>query len=219
MIDCITTSLLWSHGMVIVYGVALLALLGVIFWRPLVPFALGLLVFCIYFFRNPERSCAAAFHDESVLVCPADGRVVAVESGVSDPSMPGYTQKVAIFLSIFDVHVTRVPMAGEIEAISYRPGAFLMAFAPKSSDVNERNEVVIYDKERDRSVAVRQIAGFIARRICCWVDNGQSVTTGQTLGMIRFGSRVEVFLPEQVSVAVGKGDYVYGGHTVLGYWR
>lgn len=161
--------------------------------------------------------CPEALHDDAVLICPADGQVVDIQYDAHN-GIDGYAQKVSIFLSPIDVHVQWVPIAGTIERIAHKPGTYSFAFLPKSSEFNERNDVVVRARN-GQSIMVRQIAGTIARRICCWVEEGQQVAAGQKYGMIRFGSRVDLLLPENVHVAVGIGQQVLGGHTVLGRWN
>jgi phosphatidylserine decarboxylase len=146
-----------------------------------------------------------------VLVCPADGKIVHVEQ-VKDESF-GY--RVAIFLSPLDVHVNWMPLSGKIQTVQYRKGSFAMAFLPKSSELNERNDVLL-QTDSDTLVRVRQIAGTIARKIVCWVREGEQVRAGQSFGMIKFGSRVELFLPPGTEISVQEGQRVYGGQTVLG---
>jgi len=207
MLKMIVSNLLFSEGRVILAVIIGVALLGLLLHKSLLFLALGAFLFSFYFFRNPERSCPAAELDSAVLVCPADGRVVDISSG-----------KISIFLSPLDVHVNRVPCAGTIEKLAYKPGKFMMAFVPKSSELNERNDVTIVTKEGNR-IIVRQIAGTIARKICWWVKENDYLEAGKTFGMIRFGSRVDLlFEPGAIDVALKKGEYVYGGQTVLGRW-
>jgi len=161
--------------------------------------------------------CKAALDDMTVLVCPSDGKVVDIAYDKNN-GLQGYAQRVSIFLSPFDVHVNWIPMSGVIKEVKYSPGEFNFAFLPKSSELNERNDLLITDKN-DRTILVRQIAGTVARRICCWVTQGESVRACQKYGMIRFGSRVDVFLPSDVSLHVGVGQRVYGGRTILGRWK
>lgn len=216
MISFFTSNLLWSEGFYILVWLIIASLMSFIFYRPLFYAGLLFIVFSLYFFRNPERRCIAALSDASVLVCPADGTVVDIQYNAAN-NLDGYAQKVSIFLSPFDVHVNWTPMAGVIQDVVYRPGTFSMAFLPKSSELNERNDIIIRDN--GKKITVRQIAGTIARRICCWVIPGQDVPLGYKYGMIRFGSRVDILLPDNVTLAVGVGQKVCGGHTVLGRWQ
>lgn len=210
MINFITTNLLWTCGWPVVLFLA--GLLGFsLFFNKAFYLFFPLFLFSFYFFRNPERICKEALEDKSVIVCPSDGKVLNVQKG----SFEGYAQKVTVFLSPLDVHVNWIPYSGTLEAVNYRPGKFLMAFEPKTSELNERNDILI-DCSNGQKVLVRQIAGFIARRICCWVKKGDAVESGQKYGMIRFGSRMEIFLPENVDVHLKQGQKIIGGQTVLG---
>lgn len=212
----LTSNLLWSEGWYILVWLIVSFLIGWIFFRPLSYVSLLFLIFSFYFFRNPDRLSVAALYDDTILVCPSDGMVVDIQYSAEN-NLEGYAQKVSIFLSPFDVHVNWTPMAGIIKETKYRPGTFSMAFLPKSSELNERNDIIIASD--DKHITVRQIAGTIARRICCWVMPGQKVPLGHKYGMIRFGSRVDVLLPQNVALAVGVGQHVYGGQTVLGQWK
>lgn len=213
MINFITSNLLWTQGIWIAIPLIFCLTLSYLFvWRVRYLF-LALFIFSFYFFRNPVRTCNAAYSNNTVIVCPADGKVVDIARDVD-----GYTHKISIFLSPLDVHVNWVPIDGTVQEVIYKPGTFSLAFLPKSSALNERNEVVIQNSAGD-SVLVRQIAGTVARRICCWVDQHQMVTRGQKFGMIRFGSRVDVLLPKNVTLNVGLGQRVYGGQTVFAYWK
>ena len=159
--------------------------------------------FCLYFFRDPER----AIPDGPVAVSPADGRIVQVKACDDD------RQRVSIFLNIFDVHVNRAPIAGRITEKEYKPGRFHMAHREDASAENEQNTLVI---EGDGCrVIVRQIAGFIARRIVCHKQVGDSVDKGERFGLIKFGSRTDVFLGPEWELSVKKGDRVRGGSSVL----
>lgn len=204
----ILSNLLFTEGRVILAVIIGIALLGLFIHKSLLFIAIAAFLFSFYFFRNPERHCLEAEQDSSVLVCPADGRVVDIQPG-----------KISIFLSPLDVHVNRVPCAGVIENITYKPGKFMMAFVPKSSELNERNDVTVVTPE-GKKIIVRQIAGTIARKICWWVKEGDRLKTGETFGMIRFGSRVDLlFEPGSIALAIKEGEYVYGGQTVLGRWK
>jgi len=161
--------------------------------------------FIAFFFRDPARSGP---EDSAALVSPADGRVVEVE-----PDHPAGGTRVAIFLSLWDVHINRSPVAGRIEKVEYRPGRFLPANLAKASVENERNAITV-DSQLGR-VCIVQIAGVVARRIVCWKAAGDSVERGERIGLIQFGSRVEVHLPEGVAPAVGVGSRVRGGSTIL----
>src|SRR3990167_8188136 len=212
MINFITSNLLWTAGWPIALFLAVLFVIS-LFFNKLFYILIPLFIFTFYFFRNPERSCIEK-DDNSAIISPSDGKVLSVEKG----SFEGYQQKISIFLSPLDVHVNWIPYSGIIEAINYRPGKFLMAFEPKSSELNERNDIIL-KCDNGQKILVRQIAGFIARRICCWVKSGESVNVGQKYGMIRFGSRIEVFLPENVDIEIKEGQKILGGETILGRFR
>lgn len=170
------------------------------------------LLFSVYFFRNPIRVCVEKSFDENILVSPSDGIVV----DIADINDEYYSKKIAIFLSPLDVHVNWCPDTGMVENVKYRPGKFLVAFASKSSEINERNDIELICK--NGKLKVGQIAGFIARRICCWVKKGDNVLAGEKYGMIRFGSRTELFLPKNSEVFVKVGERVYGGQSAIGRW-
>ncbi len=178
---------------------------GVPFWF--------LAAFVLYFFRDPERSVPAG----DVIVSPADGKVVDVREVELDGRR---AWKISIFLSIFDVHVNRAPLSGTIRSLRYHPGRFLMAFRPEASVENEQNVVVIEGDsltiEGDSlTVTFKQIAGTIARRIVFRKKLGDRVELGERVGLIKFGSRVDVFLPHDVPPAVVVGDRVTGGSSIL----
>jgi len=170
-------------------------------------------VWMMYFFRDPMRVTPLA---ERLLVAPADGRVSRVaravppgELGLGDRALP----RISIFMSVFDCHINRSPMAGRIERIVYRPGKFFNADLNKASEENERNAFVIAGPAG--RIAVVQIAGLIARRIVVFAHDGQSLGAGERIGMIRFGSRVDVYLPEDVAPLVSEGQMAIAGETVI----
>jgi phosphatidylserine decarboxylase len=170
-----------------------------------------LLLFTISFFRDPDRAAPA---DPKAIVAPADGTIVEIRTVHEPYFLNGEATMVAIFLSVFDVHVQRAPIEGEIKFVKYNKGKFLDARNMNASLENENRVVGIVAADGFR-VTVRQIAGLIARRIVGWADPGTKLTRGERLGMIRFGSRVELFLPPGVSVTAQVGDYAKGGETIL----
>lgn len=216
MVNWFTSNLLWSEGGPIFFGLVLIGLVGAFFYRKVMYLACALLLFSFYFFRNPERVCPQAHHDTSIIVSPADGKIVDVQFDENN-GFDGYAQKVSIFLSPVDVHVNWTPTAGTINDVTYKRGKFMMAFLPKSSELNERNDITI-TRDDGKHLKVRQIAGTIARKIRCWVCKEQRVTVGQKYGMIKFGSRVDVLLPADAKLEIGEGQKVYGGQTILGRW-
>jgi len=169
--------------------------------------------FITWFFRNPERYFQ---EEEKVLISPADGRIIKIEDVEVNGTISGKFKKISIFMNIFNVHVNRAPYAGEIEAINYHEGKFFSANLDKASLDNERNEIMIRTED-GRSLWMVQIAGLIARRIICWVNVGNIVKKGERIGLIRFGSRVDVYLPLDSRISVKLRDKVKAGETVLGY--
>ena len=169
---------------------------------------------CMYFFRNPPRTVPMR---EGLLVSPADGIVCQIVSVVPDPELELGVEprtRVSIFLNVFDVHVNRVPIAGTVRKIIYHEGQFLNASFDKASEKNERNTIVL-DTLNDTRIAFVQIAGLIARRIRCDVSPQETVETGQVFGLIRFGSRMDVYLPEGTDPLVVEGQRMIAGETVL----
>ncbi len=200
----------WPYvGALLVLGAALLALR--LPWPGGILVGLGL--FTAFFFRDPERRVP---QDKGLVVSPADGKVVQViPAPAGNPLGPDSTQ-ISIFLSIFDVHINRAPIAGAIEKIEYHQGEFLPAFDDKASLRNEQNAVTVRDG--DRRVAFKQIAGLIARRIVLRKKIEEKVARGERVGLIKFGSRVDVFLPKGCEARVKLGDRVSGGASVLAQW-
>lgn len=176
----------------------------------------GLIItaWCAYFFRDPPRVTPTR---PGLIVSPADGLIVAIGPATPPPELAvaesSFT-RVSIFMSIFDVHINRAPVDGRIVRTAYRPGRFVSAATDKSSDDNERRSFLIAADDGTALVVV-QIAGLIARRICAWVIDGDAVRTGQRIGMIRFGSRVDVYLPAAVAPLVAAGQRSIAGETVL----
>jgi len=169
-------------------------------------------IYIFYFFRDPIR----AIPSDDVVVSPADGVVTFIgESNcpLENNSDPNNYKKISIFLSIFDVHVNRMPIDAEISSINYIPGKFLNATLDKSSKKNERN--IIYAKKNNENFYIVQIAGLIARRIVCNLNNNQEVQRGQRIGIIKFGSRVDLYIPENYNILVAKGQRVVGGETII----
>ncbi|MDI3334911.1 phosphatidylserine decarboxylase [Defluviimonas aestuarii] len=183
-------------------------------WQPLGWIGVGLTVWCYYFFRDPNRVTPVR---EGLIISPADG-VVQMIGRFAPPEELGLgtepMTRVAVFMNVFNCHVNRAPIAGRIEKIAYRPGKFLNASLDKASVDNERNGLTIR-MEDGRAIGVVQIAGLVARRIVCEVQEGQAIGTGERFGMIRFGSRLDIYLPEGVSPLVAVGQSTIAGETVL----
>jgi len=176
-------------------------------------FLAAITLFIVCFFRNPERS----FQDEeNLVICPADGKIIKIEEVDIQGTISGRFKKISIFMNVFNVHVNRAPYDGTIEKIAYHKGKFLSANLDKASAENERNELMIRTKD-SRTIWAVQIAGLIARRIVCWTAEGAPIKKGERFGLIRFGSRVEVFLPVDSRIVVNLGDKVRAGQTPLGY--
>ena len=167
--------------------------------------------FVLYFFRDPERIPPS---DPDAIISPADGRIMEVVEEDRE-GIPGH--RISIFLSIFNVHVNRSPVAGLISGIEYRKGRFYAAMRGRASAENEQN--VIHVTSDRGEVVFKQIAGWVARRILCWKAVGDSVTRGERVGMIRFGSRVDIWLPTRVEVLARPGQNVAGGTSILARWR
>ncbi len=168
--------------------------------------------FTIYFFRDPDRE--ARMSGDEFVISPADGKVIYVGEVEESEFLKSRAKMVSIFMSLTDVHVNRIPISGTVRFLKYIKGEYLVAFEEKASDRNERMLIGIENK--GQRVLFKQIAGFIARRIVCELSEGQSVTAGDRFGMIKFGSRVDVFLPLNCSIKVAKNDLTRGGSTVLG---
>lgn len=183
-------------------------------WQPLGWAGLGLTIWCYYFFRDPIRSVPL---DEGLIVSPADGVISLIEHAVPPEELgmgPEALLRVSVFMNVFNCHVNRMPVAGQIDAIAYRPGKFLNASLDKASADNERNSLAIRTQD-GRKVAVVQIAGLVARRIVCFTRVGQTLRMGDRFGLIRFGSRLDVYLPEGVEPQVALGQTMVAGETVI----
>jgi len=183
------------------------------FWQPVFWIGLILTLWCTYFFRDPARVTPI---DTELVISPADGRVAAVSLGVAPKELGMGEQtrrRVSIFMSVFDCHVNRSPVAGKITRIVYTPGKFLNAELDKASEGNERNGFVI--ETAHGPVGVVQIAGLVARRIVCFGHEGDHLAQGERIGLIRFGSRLDVYLPVAASVVVAEGQTAIAGETVI----
>ena len=186
------------------------AWLGGRWWA--VPGAL-LAVMFVCFFRDPERLLPS---DQSLIVSPADGRVMAVgPAGADAPA--GTWQQITIFLSPLDVHVNRAPVSGRVTRVTYKAGQFLPAYTPESGALNEQSEVWV--DHQGRTAVFRQVVGLLARRVVTRVREGDELVVGQRVGVMKFGSRMDVFLPTTLSVRVRKGDRVVAAETVLAQWE
>lgn len=201
-------------GLPFVVAALIFSVLGALVWDPLAIAGLLVAVFCCYFFRDPERVTPVR---RGLVVSPADGTVSAVETAAPPPGIDmGHEprMRISIFLSVFDVHINRIPTDGRIKEMAYNSGKFLNAALDKASEENERM-VIKMELEDGREVAFVQIAGLIARRILSWVHVGQNVKAGERLGLIRFGSRMDVYLPKGTEPLVATGQRMVGGETVI----
>ncbi len=196
---------------------ALVSLVLFWLWSPLGWIGTILTIWCALFFRDPMRVTPVR---EGIVVAPADGRISMVtrvlppaELGLGDKPLP----RVSIFMSVFNCHVNRSPVAGRIDRVAYRPGKFINAELDKASEDNERNSLVI--SSANGRVGVTQIAGLVARRIVCFVREGQMIGAGERFGLIRFGSRLDVYLPEGTAPLVAEGQTAIAGETILADFR
>lgn len=178
-------------------------------WQGGVLITLGL--FVLYFFRDPERTPPP---DPDAVVSPADGHVAVIVDEAFE-GRPG--RRISIFLAVWDVHVNRAPLAGRITKVDYRPGRFYAALRGRASEENEQN--VIYLETPRGPMVFKQIAGWIARRVLCWKSAGEAVGTGERIGMIRFGSRMDVWLPLEAEIVARNGQFVAGGKTTIARWK
>jgi len=184
--------------------------LTVSLWFPFVIFLIITLAFC-YFFRDPKRSIPL---NKNTLLAPADGRIVKIQTEESHPSFPSPVNVISIFLSLFDVHITRAPLSGTVKEIDYKPGRFFPAYKDEASSRNESNSLFI--NAAKLNILVKQIAGVAARRIKCFVKKNERITKGQKMGLIYFGSRVDLFLPQDIQLKVSLNQKVKAGLTEIG---
>lgn len=187
----------WLGGMIAAVGGALLTL------------------FVAWFFRNPARVVPQG---PGLIVAPGDGKVIAIEEEFEPRFIKDRSIRVTIFLNVFDVHINRIPCEGVVEAVQYQPGLFLVASRPDATLRNEQNALMIRTAQGAKVLCV-QVAGLIARRIVCWISPGARAVCGERYGLIRFGSRMDTFLPIGTAITVAVGDRVKGGETILGELR
>lgn len=202
----------WPFILVALISVAVVWALGFL-W--LEAFFIPLAIFVIQFFRDPERTIPA---DKNAIVSPADGKVIKVERGKDDRFLKTDVLKICIFMNVFNVHVNRTPASGKVLKIIYNPGKFFNASLDKASMENEQNALIL-EGANGKKFAFNQIAGLVARRIVCYVKEGDGLIKGNRFGMIRFGSRVDVYLPADCKASVNVGDKVKAGSSILGHWN
>lgn len=202
-----------KEGYPFIAGFAIATLVLGWLWEPLFFVGLVLTAWCAYFYRDPQRVTPI---DDALVVSPADGRVSAVgpavppvELGLGSAEMT----RISVFMDVFSCHINRAPVRGRVSKIEYRPGKFLNADLDKASAENERNGLLI--ESPHGTIATVQVAGLVARRILCWVDEGAAIGTGERFGLIRFGSRLDVYLPGNAVPRVSVGQTAIGGETVL----
>ena len=191
-------------------GAFVTLILAVLGWGVPAVIALILTILTLNFFRDPERVTP---QEPGLAVAPADGKIVFIGPAV-DPATGQVRTKVSIFMNVFNVHVNRTPVTGRVERITYFPGKFLNAALDKASEDNERNQFRIED-EHGNGWTMVQIAGLVARRIVCWAEEGDDVRRGQRVGLIKFGSRVDLYLPDAYEVCVTKQQQTCAGQTVM----
>jgi len=200
-------------GIPFVVGALVFGLLaGTAFAWPLaVPFAV-LAAFFAFFFRDPDRHAIDPIEENAVLA-PADGRVLVAGPAVADQAPPGNWQQISIFLSPLDVHVNRVPVSGRVTRVSFTRGRFLPAYRPDAARHNERSEIWL--DHHGQIVVARQVVGILARRVVCRLESGAEVRAGDRMGIMKFGSRMDVFLAPAATISVHVGQSVRGGETVI----
>lgn len=182
-------------------------------WAPLFWVGMIFTLWCIYFFRDPERFIPIA---DKLVLSPADGKISFVGEMIAPKELDLGDEaviRISVFMNVFSCHVNRIPINGTVKSIVYRPGQFANAEMDKASETNERNCLVLETKHGD--IGVVQVAGLIARRIVCWVDDGAELVAGKRFGLIRFGSRLDIYLPKNANIRVGVGQTAVAGETVL----
>ena len=223
IIDSIKTSILTPIHPAGIPFIALFLILTIImgwFWSPLNFIGIILTLWCIYFFRNPPRvtPILSGLNANNLIISPADGKVIEISeiTPSEEIGLPeGKWKRVCIFMNVFDVHVNRSPMLGQITYKKYVPGSFFNASLDKASEENERL-ILNMDTENGKKIAFVQIAGLVARRIICDVEIGNSLKAGEIFGLIRFGSRVDIYFPSDVSIMILKGQKTIAGETIIG---
>lgn len=183
-------------------------------WKYVGFVSLAVTLFVVFFFRDPERTVPEG---KSVVVSPADGRVIVVKDLYEPDYLKQDVKQISIFMSVFNVHVNRAPVSGAVELVKYNPGKFHVASIDKASLDNEQTAMVITNGKQ--KILVKQIAGLIARRIVCYAKPGDTIKTGDRYGLIRFGSRVDLFLPKDAEIKVKVGDRVMGARDIIGVLR
>jgi phosphatidylserine decarboxylase len=208
-----------KEGFGIIFGLILLTLVvlagayltGYLHIQILAGLSVALTALVIYFFRDPDRQIP---EDQNLILSPADGKIMEIKEVYEPEFMKQETVRISIFLSIFDVHVNRIPMSGKVAYMKYQRGSFVNAMKSEASDANEQTIIGLVDGQK--MLLFKQIAGLIARRIICDIREGNSVKAGERFGIIKFGSRVDIFLPKNTSVKVSVNQHVAGGESIIG---
>ncbi len=201
-----------GYPFIAIFAAATVALY--IFWEPLGVIGMVLTAWCAYFFRDPDRVTP---DDGNLVICPADGVVQSVVKAPPPPELEMGSEpmtRIAVFMNVFNVHVNRSPVTGTVSAKHYRPGRFFNASLDKASEFNERMSLKVKTDD-GTEIAFVQIAGLVARRILCYVETGAPLNAGERFGLIRFGSRVDIFLPDGVQPLVIEGQTTIAGETVI----
>lgn len=196
-------------------GIFATAILAVVGLKSLAIAGLAATMFVCYFFRDPDRVVPDV---EGAVVSPADGKVIKIETVEKNPFREETCLKISVFMSVFNVHVNRIPHDGKIQGVKYNPGKYFTANLDKASSDNEQNALLL-ETASGKEICFVQIAGLVARRIICLINEGDVMSRGQRFGMICFGSRLDVYLPVDASPAVSVGDKVKAGASILGYVR
>jgi len=196
-------------------AVGVTLLVGLLGWAIMAVGGAILTLFVAWFFRNPSRVVPQG---PGLVVAPGDGKVIAIEEEFEPRFIKDRSIRVTVFLNVFDVHINRIPCEGVIEDVQYQPGLFLVASRPDATLRNEQNALMIRTTQGAKVLCV-QVAGLIARRIVCWISPGDRAVCGERYGLIRFGSRMDTFLPVGTAIKVAVGDRVKGGETILGELR
>ena len=205
----------WREVPAIVLGLIFAVPLAILTrWRWLALLPAVLLGWVFYFFRDPERGPASSAAE--FIIAPADGKVTDIELVDEPLYIQGQARRISVFMTIFDVHVQHSPYDGKVQFLHYQPGSFAPAFL---EDTNNNESNLIGLETPFGRIAVKQIAGILARRIVCWVEPDDEVEKGQRIGLIRFGSRVDLFLPPEVEVLVTEGQQVAAGQTLMARWK
>ena len=203
-----------KEGLPFLIPIALLTiLLGFMGWEVLTYLGILLVLFIAFFFRNPKRKIPSL---QNIILSPADGKIIYVGECEEDRFLKERALKVSIFMSLLDVHINRTPATGKVLERSYHPGQFFVANAEKSSLLNEQNAFILETEDRLKILLI-QIAGFVARRIVCYAKAGDTLRMGEIFGLIRFGSRIDLYLPIEVKPIVRIGQHVKGGESIIGY--